>query len=82
MNKWNNTDIYPKAGRKFLLDTSHGKYMCIAKEDGIFNFLEPIHYNGPCTVPSILFYKWRYITEKEYEERKGFIVEPDQVIIV
>ena len=71
MNKWNNIDVNPDAGRKILVDTSHGKYCGISKGDGIFNFSEPIHYNGPITIPYILINKWRYISDKEYNDRLG-----------
>lgn len=72
MNKWNNTDVYPDAGRKILLDTNHGKYTGISKGAGNFEFTQSIHYNGPITVPALYCKRWRYMSDKEYLDRRGF----------
>lgn len=73
MNKWNKMEeVQPEIGKKALFDTSHGKYMGFYKGDNIVSFLEPIHFNGPITEPPIIVNKWRYITDKEYKDRKGY----------
>lgn len=75
MNKWNNTNIYPNEGRKILLDTNQGKYTGISKGAGNVDITESIHFRE-ISIPAVYVKRWRYMTDKEYNDRRGFeIVE-------
>ncbi len=78
MNKWHKTEDegFPEIGKKALFDTNHGKYVGIDKGDNNITFLESIHFNGSITMPLIIVNRWRYITDNEFKNRRGFeIVE-------
>lgn len=71
-----NYDAWPEVGRKVYCKTNQGKYVGHVDENKDIIFDQAIHFNGEITIPPILLLAWRYVSDKEYNELKGFeIVE-------
>lgn len=68
---------WPEPNRKIFVQTVHGYYLAHTDDVPDIYFDQPIHWNGPIQVPQYsisMIEAWKYITDEEYNEIKGFTV--------